>query len=122
MGYYTTYSLTWEYKGTEAKAFDLDDQIIDAFSSLPYWAAGGFEDSGDSIYIDEAKWYDYSEDMYELSVQFPDVVFHLWGNGESGDDLWEEHWQNGKTQHCAAEIPPYDPMKMVEYKRRTRCV
>jgi len=122
MGYYSTYALTWEYKGTDTTQAEISERIINAFADLPYWSAGGFDvDSDDSIYISEAKWYDYSEDMYDLSVQFPDVVFHLWGDGESADDLWEEHWQNGKTQHCAAEIPPYDPMKMVDYKRRCRC-
>lgn len=113
MGYYTTFDLTWD---DFSETPGIDDQIADYFGQLPYWQDGGYEFSGSDIFIPEAKWYDVDDDMFKLSRAFPEVLFHLWGNGEEADDLWTEHWRNGKYQHCHAEIPPYDEYEMREYR------
>lgn len=59
---------------------------------------------------DECKWYSFEEDMIALSKEFPNLIFHLHGEGENAGDLWEEHFMNGKVQYCPAEItiPPFN--------------
>lgn len=115
MGYYTNYDLTWDAPESSAD-IDTNEEIIKAFGKLPYFEGYAFDDYGSGIYIGSVKWYDHMDDMYKLSKQFPDVLFHLWGDGENADDLWMEHWQNGKVQECAAVIPPFERSAMTEYK------
>ena len=114
MGYYTTFVLSWDKHQTTENDVT-DEKIVEAFGKLPYWEGVDFDTYDSEIYIGEAKWYDSHDDMYALSKQFPTVLFHLWGNGDDAEDLWTEHWQNGKYQACVAEIPPYEPGKMRDY-------
>lgn len=112
--YSTTYALTWASSNPNLSY----DEIVREFEKLPEWKDGGFQKYGDEIYIESAAWPDQMDDMYSLSKKFPNVLFTLWGNGEDADDLWEEHWQNGRFQLCFAEIPPYNPIRMEEYTPR----
>lgn len=59
---------------------------------------------------DETKWYDHERDMLTLSVQFPNVLFKLHGEGEENDDVWDHYFKNGKSQYCKVKfiIPPFD--------------
>lgn len=110
MGYFTDYSLMWDSDKPE------DGKNISEFiSNLPYWNGEEFDYSTGEIYFGEAKWYDYQKDLCALSKEFPNILFHMYGNGDDYDDLWEEHWQNGKYQHCHAEIPPFNRSKMTTY-------
>ena len=61
-----------------------------------------------------AKWYDWEEDMCLLSTRFPELLFCLHGEGESGDDLWDAYFFEGKCQHCPAVITyeDFDPSKL----------
>lgn len=110
MSYYTNYTLTvWKYP--EEVDFDaLSTAVLNIDN-------GAFEERG----IDEwgclSTWYSQDVDMWELSVQFPQILFRLHGEGESADDLWDEYWQNGSFQHCHEEIPPFDRAKMQSYER-----
>ena len=92
MGYYTDYTLSWEFDGTDAdiRPSDLDEQIVKAFGELDYWNGGGFDSWGGSIWAN-AKWYDHMDDMFVLSKKFPSVLFQLHGNGEEDDDLWNDY-------------------------------
>jgi len=47
-------------------------------------------------------------------LKYPDILFTLEGKGEESDDLWISYYQNGKAQHCQAEIvyPEYNPLMM----------
>lgn len=116
MGYYTNYDLSWdipdEYPMNEEETADA---IANYFGNLPYWRDGGYDFTGSDIFIPEAKWYDYQDDMFMLSRFFPEITFHLWFDGDDWDDKGVEHWENGRYQHCRAEIPPFDPQKMTEY-------
>ena len=52
---------------------------------------------------DTMKWYDHDEDMKELSKQYPDYVFELYGDGEETDDEWYTYYCNGEVQYAPVE-------------------
>ena len=63
----------------------------------------------------DTKWYEHSEDMKKVSVNFPDALLTLSGIGEESDDQWVEYHQNGKVQ--IERMPewtpvPFDPDKL----------
>jgi len=49
-------------------------------------------------WLDDAKWYDWDEDMTALSNAYPDVIFELFGDGEETDDIWKAIFYNGKMK------------------------
>lgn len=57
---------------------------------------------------------DGSHLMCLLSKRFPELLFCLHGEGESGDDLWDAYFFEGKCQHCPAVITyeDFDPSKL----------
>lgn len=112
MGYYTYYSVS---------VINADkvnhERIAEAAASLEYFACmqvapeelekreNPFE------YIEEegsCKWYDYAVDMRALSLKYPEMIFHIHGEGEENGDLWDHYFHNGKDERCNAEIvyPP----------------
>lgn len=104
MGYYTDYELY---------AIDPGNTDPDVLAKTVAQIDDGiFQQWGKHTWGCYAKWYSQEADMYNLSKQFPDVLFEVCGDGEDGDDKWREYWQNGSMQHCHMEIPPYDPAKM----------
>lgn len=48
----------------------------------------------------EDTWYDYEQDMLDLSTQFPDVLFSVYCEGDDRDDIWTRYFKNGLTQLC----------------------
>ena len=52
--------------------------------------------------------------MRLLSRKYPDFFFELNGEGETGGDMWNRYFQNGKMQLSQAEItyPPYREEEM----------
>lgn len=107
MGYYTDYQLDIDNADfPQSKLAEIREAIMH-MENVDFYS---WDD--DSWYADVQKWYEQEEDMYKLSLQFPDVRFRLHGSGDDQDDLWDEYWQNGSYQHCHVEIPPYDPDKM----------
>lgn len=109
MGYYTDFTIEWNCD---------NNAISERFEKI--FKDWGME-SGD-YYITEnylsinAKWYDMEADLCAISKEFPDVMFIICGNGEGFDDLWREWWQNGKWEYHKAEIAPFNPNEMEEYK------
>lgn len=96
MGYYTNYTLN-VYPENSAVS---NDQICAAIDRMGL----GFEgDMGWGFTLCD-KWYDYEEDMLELSRKLPDVIFELYGDGESSDDFWICYFRNGEKQFCSGEI------------------
>lgn len=47
----------------------------------------------------EVKWYNWKEDMVELSKKFPKMLFKLEGYGEESLDIWIAHFCNGQCNH-----------------------
>lgn len=60
------------------------------------------------------KWYDYEDDMIEMSKCFPDILFTLHGVGDDSEDLWFAYFCNGKMQNCPAIITydDFSPKKL----------
>lgn len=78
------------YGGREYEITDIGDQINSAFL------------------CEDMKWYDYYENMVTISALFPEIIFHLRGDGEDSDDLWEADFMNGVGQQRVARIPHFD--------------
>ena len=53
----------------------------------------------------EAKWYDWENDMINMSKKFPKMMFSLDGNGEEALDIWCAHFCNGQCNY--REIQTY---------------
>ena len=58
------------------------------------------------------KWYEHEEDMIACSKEFPDLTFLLHGEGEESGDMWDEYFQNGKSEICTAQIVYPRPTKI----------
>lgn len=110
MGYYTDFTLEVKElpKNADEKVYyrAINDYIQEHLSFLESWYSGGWSAN--------AKWYDAEEDMKEMSKQFPDVLFELFGNGEETGDLWYAWFKNGKMQYTKATVTfdEFDEQKM----------
>jgi hypothetical protein len=99
MGYYTYYTISIDgYTGELPEEEFVSEQ-------LEY--GNPFEES--------CKWYDNETDMKKISEKYPEMVFHLHGDGEETGDLWDKHFKNGKMQLCKGKITydEYDESKLV---------
>ena len=132
MGYYTYFSISID--GAKPSQFiDIykafykcmyDEEIDPSNKTHPYerngkiyaQGYGGREyeitDIGDQInstfLCEDMKWYDYYENMESISSLFPEIIFHLGGDGEDSDDRWEADFMNGVGQQRVATIPHFD--------------
>lgn len=88
MGYYTNFTIKLS-----------DNNNIDNIVKRLREISGYDWDYSDEIY-DFCKWYEHENDMHELSKEYPDIVFTVFGNGESFDDVWCEYWKNGMVQNA----------------------
>ena len=97
MGYYTVYELA-------SSDNDIMEEVKEKIVKM----------YGRSPFEDECKWYEHDEHMLEISKQYPNVVFELYGEGEEAGDLWKKYYKNGKRQYCPAEVsfPEFDESKL----------
>lgn len=109
MGYYTSFSI--EVYRKEDRELKNDLLNIEGFDLACGHVLSIINDDFDSncrltelIMDDEMKWYDYDDDMRNLSLQFPDYVFVLSGQGEEYDDMWRWFYINGHARGGMAEI------------------
>lgn len=95
MSYYTWFSLDFD---TDNDAIDEDSMIkcLENTNEIEKDAAANVADllkwGGDSW-----TWYNYEEDMLKVSTLFPDVTFHLTGEGEDREDNWATDYCNGEV-------------------------
>lgn len=120
MGYYSNFTL----RVVSDINYDLigDESVIPKLQS--YFAEkeneyiGGFinyyEENKTFVADEPMKWYNYHEDMLDLSIKFVDVLFELTGNGEESGDIWRCYYLNGKSQRCPGAITfdPFDASKL----------
>lgn len=103
MGYYTQYNLYVTNVGF------LDDEVKVAVSNavddLNLFDVSGSVEYGWPAYD---KWYDHDDDMLAISARFPDVVFQLYGDGESSDDNWMNYYKGGRAQYGALHITVWE--------------
>lgn len=76
MGYYTHYDIS-----------DNSEEIQEAIN-----LKSGYE----RVDEDSIKWYDCEKDMREVSVDFPNIVLTVSGEGEESGDIWRGYFKNGK--------------------------
>lgn len=116
MGYCTAFCLF----AHPVSNLEIADRIAEALCScdiIGYALDGKYqlvEDGVEFSPCDAVKWYDHEENMRSISEKFPDVHFELHGEGEMNDDIWTQHFVNGKSQLCMAKIviPPFDPSQL----------
>lgn len=125
MGYYTTYE--FGTKGNKYKVKDIasyiKEELYDKSNGNKFYP---FSYELDLLFLeeniydfelhsDDTKWYRHDEEMLELSKQFPETVFYLYGVGEDNNDMWYKYYKNGKSQYCPAKITydEYDKSKLV---------
>lgn len=97
MGYCTRYYLDVHKGNLQIK------EILNSISEKDFEGLN-YAVGVDGDCLDEVKWYEHETDMRKLSLQFPEIVFVLNGEGEENDDTWYKYFKNGKMQDCYAEI------------------
>ena len=122
MPYYTNFMLHVEAADETGKTLGpiTDASLLDELSKelAKMNVLSGYE--GDATWFAyDQRWYYSEEDMLLISTRFPSMVFHLHGDGENPDDLWNAHYWNGKSQQCPAVIhyDPYDPAELEPAKK-----
>lgn len=106
MGYYTYFKMnihTEDGKGLLDVASNLYSEVRDKFAEIftanyPYKADNAIEEAKnffDTINDggEEARWYDYDENMSALAKAFPHLLFSLEGQEEEKEDWWMvQYW------------------------------
>lgn len=110
MGYYTDFELK-----QEGCPEDLYEKLESEVAKMNIFGYGNAADG----WYENAKWYDYDDDMCILSLRFPDVLFRLDGCGEDNSDIWRHYYKGGKAQRdCAKTVyESFDENKLVETGR-----
>ncbi len=101
MGYYTSYSLSWDCSKSKTVWGDISNKIKSLQNDGKNFFRG-VNDFGESV--DSCKWYSHEKDVAEFSKLFPDVLFELEGEGEDSGDIWKKYFLNGKVQVCNAKV------------------
>lgn len=91
MGYYTRYKLKSE-----------DESLIQELRQFSEDAAFAISENGDTV--NETKWYEFTEDLIQISEIHPDNLFTLSGEGEESGDVWICYFKYGKSQMCKGKI------------------
>lgn len=99
MGYQT------DFKVSSEPAVSMLDKILKEETEYD------FEDGRST---DSIKWYDHAEDMKRISLQIPNTLFTVDGNGEENGDIWRNFFKDGKMGGGLAELvyPEYNPEEM----------
>ena len=108
MSYYTNYEITVEkidpetftptWPVTRHKMPDnseIPDELADAMCTL----CEELEFDRIDAFSGYAKWYDWEEDLKELSKQYPEFMFTVEGAGEDSFDFWICWIVNVKSQY-----------------------
>ena len=122
MGYYTWYEFSTQNNkhkiGDIIEYMKEKERVNDWFYpfgySLSKFASIEGHNDFDLQADDTTKWYEHDEEMLELSKQFPETIFCLYGDGEESTDMWYSYYKNGRMQHCPAriEFDEYDESKL----------
>jgi len=103
MGYYTNYTLEVSGKGP------IYDRLMrEASEIVPNDTYGHSLKDLMNEEVSSIKWYSYRDDMSEVSLQWPNVIFTLKCIGED-HEMWVVHFMNGTYQKSEAKIVYDDP-------------
>lgn len=100
MGYYTDFKLSVEGNGP---VYDKFMQEIEGIRV----ARGNYDLEMPKLlngYYQEMKWYEHEEDMKTLSLEWPNLLFILEGDGENRGDVWKAWFRNGLMHKMEAKI------------------
>jgi len=89
MGYYTQHQLTVSEGFVQ--------EHVEQISLISGYSQDLFEG-------EEVKWYSHEKDMRAHSLNWPELLFTLKGEGEESGDIWIEYYKNGKMQRCKARV------------------
>ena len=92
MGYYTDYTLSVANAEGHEEAIEERIQEVSGYTGLSF---------GD---IHNCKWYSCFKDMEAVSLEFPEVTFYVYGEGEEKGDMWKAIFKNGKTKVVRPQI------------------
>jgi hypothetical protein len=87
MGYYTSYE----------SEFTPSNEMIEVMSEISQYNDGVCFDG------DEAKWYNFWEDIKDFSVRFPNRTF-IWKCQGEFDSLYKAYARNGKTAQINGNV------------------
>jgi hypothetical protein len=96
VGYETDFSITMD------KEVDIVQLVIDLGDISGY--DGWFDPYDDGHIGIGAKWYEYKDNMKEISKQYKDVLFTVDGCGEESGDIWKAYFKNGKCKRSEPTI------------------
>jgi hypothetical protein len=113
MGYRTNYTLSVK-NDDNPKVADFDKWL----ETKPQFESGYNVTDFFEGEAEACKWYGHTEDMIKMSLQFPDLIFQLKGEGEEPEDIWIKYYKNGKVQICHAKITfdEYDETKLEKHE------
>lgn len=107
MGYYTDYTV--EARGFKSKddaeffAFKLVQKgFVNSPTRFHYTELGS--DFWVEFEVNEAKWYDYADNLRTASRWFPDITIDVEGSGEEKGDQWRHRFRNGEQERVEAVI------------------
>lgn len=108
MGYYTKYDLVVHPE----QSIERETEIMRAIAAKVYEVqpAAIADDEACWCFEESLKWYDHTNDMIEISKQFPNITFILDGEGEERSDIWREYYCNGEWEGVDAEIIFPEPL------------
>lgn len=120
MGYYTYYTFLWESDSdiTKEREIAMNQRFCELFykESLEEVKKEFYGHTVDEpetwineVLSEECKWYDCFDDMKQLSSEFPEIKFTIYGDGEDSDDRWVAYFVAGKGEEYQAEIVYPDP-------------
>jgi hypothetical protein len=136
MGYQTRFSLKWEptaqyrvgkkcnHANPKGAKFccECGIELGDGKQSLDEIMAKKIKASEEMSYYlcedgsgnNSGKWYSCDHDMIAVSLEIPNVLFTLHGEGEESGDIWDAYFLNGKMQKEKARIviDPFDAKKL----------
>ena len=102
MGYYTLYTI---------ERIEGDEKLFNEFLE-ELAEKSGYEDLKTGEPANEMKWYDWESDCYELSKEYPTLLFMVEGDGEDVDDFWRCYFQNGKSVYYEKQWPVFNKEDM----------
>lgn len=112
IGYYTFYSLSVknEDEFPIEKQREASLQLAEKFKVREHYEEYISHSSYPFSWVsnDSMKWYDYNEDMLELSRNFPEAIFVLYGEGEDREDTWRAFYKGEVCIYQRAHFY-YDP-------------
>ncbi len=101
MGYYTCHCL-------DVKTADNSGQHPDALAIIAHLRSvneNAHDALGEEGYTEsDAKWYGHDTELKEFSTSYPDALFVLYGDGESGEDFWYSYFRDGKVQNAPVRL------------------